>query len=453
MCSETISQAPTDPSPLDPNKHNTLYKIGFAISVLVLIISFLMSNQDAITRPFVESQLQTIAENIATQAKLNGDEAVFTYGEVSIEGGLFHHQITVVNPKLDYTAHLPFGNVQRTVISTPRALVSSDQISTQNITVGFPDPIDVLRDGFLPILVTFSSTPEYAFDRNGDREVHAIHLPPSFTMTTQAQGADPVVITASYAPHPVLKRVIERGQSQSKSELRFQEVRITTTEEASRMQLDSLEGSSVEGPYGQDARRFESKLAVQQFTIHKPEADKGPFDFTFDVTGTYLTPQNTQNFYAEVRDMEVTVNKIQLTNKHYELNLAGAFSVKPQDAMPSGILNVGIKGFDAFRNSEFVPVKDVTLKNAVITAILDNEDTTLKDAFFTVKRDYNGTLFIGETSFENLVGLVITHSMASKMKEKSEDAAPVGPALKQAPGPEVSGHAAPKPVVPAKKTQ
>lgn len=443
-------EAPSASNAAVKNNKTRYYKLGFALSVVVLLISFVIGSAGSVTKPYVESKLQLIAANIAAQAQISGDEAMFTYGEVKIEGGLLHNKIIVANPRLEYTANLPFGNVQKTDITTTRATVSSDSISSNTIAVNFPDSIEVMRDGFAPISIMFSDVPEYEFSQISATEQHTLHVSPSFTMTTHVPGEDLVKMQVKYSAKPTLKRSINRQENKSDTEVLFQNLEISSSAEKGVMQFKKLSGVSSEEPSGTNARHFESSFEMQQFGIAKNDAPKGPYDLVLDINGTYLAPVKTEKGYEEVRDMEVTIDKLQLTHKDYDVNISGAISVKPDDMMPFGLLNIGIKGLDAFRNSEFVPVANVTLKDAVIGAITGNEDAKLKDAFFTLKRDKNGTFFIGETSFENLVGLIVTQGLSNSVKDeeskddkasKPEDT----PMPKEAPKPEVSSKSVPLP--------
>ncbi len=434
-----MTDTPTSPAPeaelaapKSTNKRERLYKIGFAISLvaLVLIAIFLRGNS-AITKPFVEEQLKQIADNIAVQAALSGDEAQLTYGEVKVEGGFFRSNITILSPKLEYTAHLPFGNVQKTTVLTTKALISAEKISVNEIAATFPDPFTIERDGFSTVTMKFESAPEYVFSKQNKVERHALHLPPSLTMVSDAGSEKPVEISMSYAANPTLSRMIDRAENKSKSELAFRDIRLTSSEEKSQMNIAELLGSSAESSLGKNLKGFESQLTVGKLEIVRTSGTKGPYGFNLKLVGKYVMPEKFDDQFAGVNDMEITLNNLALTTPDFSVTLAGLFNQKPDDSMPFGKVDIGIKGLDKFRNSEFLPVADASLKNAVIGAVVGNDDVQLKDAFFTVRRDKNSSLFIGESSFENLVGLVITHGLSRQLQDEptsnSKDEKPLPP--------------------------
>jgi hypothetical protein len=398
-----------------------LYKIGFFVSLIIFIfITFFLSANNTVTKPFVESQLKQIADNISVQAALSGDEAALTYGDVSVEGGFLKSKISIASPKLEYIAHLPFGNVQKTIVSTTRAVVAADKVSTSAVVVDFPEPFLVEREGFASITLSFPTPPEYVFGKNGEVENHSLRLPPSLKMKNQPEGEKTVEVNMSYASNPTLTRMINRTKNESKSELAFADMVITSNAEESRLMISELRGSSSETATGKNFRGFESTLKLAKLEVNKKDSVNGPYDFNLQLSGKYVMPEKFDDSFQGVNDMEVTVSDVTLSTPNYALTVSGHFSQKPDDSMPFGTANIGIKGLDKFRDSEFVPVADSSLKNAVIAAIIGDDDPALKDTYFTIKREKNSTLFIGESSFENLVGLVITHGLTRQSQEEEK---------------------------------
>lgn len=441
----SIDQASTSSSSSESKRPKAFwYKLGFGIAVAVLLLSFLLQGGASITKPIVEAELAKIAENIAAQASISGDEASFTYEDVEIKGGLLGSTVTIKNPKLYYAAATSLGSAQITTVTTARAVADAGDLKNQALEVVFPDPFSVVREGFAPLEVTFPKSPVYAYARDGSAESHDVRLPESLTIATFNQGEDPITIRASFDSHPTLKRVIDTKASTSQTEAKFSNMRITSTEDERTMQWKLIHGVSSEAPFGVNARRFNSRFSLEEFSLSAKQGALGPYGVALDVTGTYLTPEKNMEKHHSVSDLELTINKADFVHKDYQLTFAGNASVKPDDSMPFGTVNVGVKGLDKFRNSEFLSAVDAGLKNKIIEAITGNTDAGLQEAFVTLKREKGGTLFIGQSSFENLVGMVITHGLSSKLKESQENKKAEGA---NAPTPEVGQQSAPLPAV------
>ena len=393
--------------------------------VLVGLVLFALSRgNEMIAKPFIETQLAKVAENIASQAALSGDGAKLTYGEVSVAGGIFNKKATISDLQLEYTVQLPFGNVQQTTINTPTAEVTADQIKSHAINIKFPEPFTLTREGYQPLSLTFDGKPIYTYQFGEQLEEHQLDLPNHVILGVGTDSNDPVEVAISYASGATLERQINQSTGENKSHIQFSNVTLTSNVESNEIRVAGFEVRSNERSGEPGIRQFKSQVDITDVEIQQLDKLSGPYSLGADVSGDYKVTK-VEEGVAGVTHVNMTVKQFNLKAKDYDVSVVGQFSRVPEDPMLFGSGDVTIQGLDAFRNSELIDINDDKLKDTVIGLVTGNQDVAAKEAAFTVKREQNGTFFIGQTTFENLIGTVVTHVLSQQKQPATAPAAPV----------------------------
>lgn len=423
-------------APADVRRHlpvGRLVKWSGAL-VIVLLLGWLVLSRgdDMIAKPFIETQLNKIAENIASQAALSGDEAKLTYGKVSVEGGVFNKKAIIRDLKLEYTAQLPFSNTQKTILTTPKAFVTADQIQSQTINIKFPEPFAVTREDYQPLSLTFEGAPVYKFHFDGDMEAHELKLPNKLVLGVDAQSDNPVEVAVHYAADPIFKRSINHATSENTSQIKIHNISLSSNVESNEIRVGDFAFNSKELTGQPDTRKFDSQVDIGSVEIQQLDKVMGPYYLTADVSGDYKSTRDAEG-KASVTHVNMDVKKLTLSTNEYDVTAIGSFSRVPEDPMLFGAGNIVIQGLDKFRNSELVNIEDNRLKDLLIATITGNADINATSAEFAVRREQSGTFFIGKTTFENLIGTVVTHVLS---QQKQDAASPVLEAPVAAPAPE-----------------
>lgn len=405
----------------DCNKKSCYMKYAALILLIAIALGLLFTRGgDMIAEPFVRAKLDNVAMNIKKQAALSGDKATLTYDDVKIGGGVFNKKATITNLTLDYKANLPFGNMRHFTISTPQAIVTADQIDENSVNIKFPEPFAIKKDDGSNWRLIFKETPTYAYSMHESIETHDLKLPDGFTLNLTPDNENPVELTASYNSGASFTREIDYATASHTSNISLYNISITSNVESNEIAIGTFKAHSKESRAEEMQREFKNSLMIGDVYITKLETKAGPYNVSAEINGDYSMTQAEQSDVPELENLHMNVEQFMFSTDSYKLDVKASLNRSPEDPMVYGAANIHIDGLGAFKQSPLIGVQDEALKDKVIKAVT-GADANAETAGFILKREEHGTFYVGQTTFENLIGIIVTHSMAEKSKEAIPD--------------------------------
>jgi len=408
-------------SALDAKKAHLKPLIGVFILVVAVVI-ILFSGMSGITEANVGQHLQDVADYVAQEAGAVGKEAKLTHGKLAIEGWGFNKHATVDDVSLelvDKSSPIPV----KWSVSTAKMLVLPDPVSANGLIFEFPGPINVAQGGQPKTVISFPMPLKYVYSNmqgsHGPIIVHALHLPNEMTFAAVGDGNGRIVV--DHDPNSLFYEKFMPANHERESAYKFSHVKITS---ADGMQLAASEITSNFNEAKQENGRVEGKyaLTVSDFVLHDHDKASKSYNLSVSLSTGRAPTGNT----------DTAINEALFTADTFKVKVTGGISTSSDDGFPSGNAMVDIDNVPHFLASELIPEQARKTVAAALEKVTGQPADKLTHAMIPLKRDKNGSLYIGDAMFAALAASVLadmvqTSAPAAGGSEPSSAPAAVAP--------------------------
>jgi hypothetical protein len=398
-------------------KKTAVSAFGIAILAACLYV-ILFAGVSHVSQESVGRRLNQFAEYVAREAANTGKEGKFTYGPVAIEGWAYDKQAVVTNVSLE-VSEKALLDTNKWSFSTTRMIVRPDQTAPDHWLFIFPEAFNIIENSQLRTVVTFPSPVTYNFfetTKDGKRlQTHSLKLPEQITLspTNNADaamaGEKPVVIT--FDPNPKVKAHRYPDTREYEIAYQFSNIKVSSDNEgslaigslSSQQNETSARDSRVTGKY---VLHVTDLVVTENEKVSKPYEIHADFAYQGDQPNMELN-RLTPNFI----NMSLDISQISLATEDFRFKVSGTLSMAADDPLPYGTLDVKIDHFDKFLKSELVPEHSRGSVLAAVSKVTGNTPEHLAgvtDVSFPLKRDKNGVLYVGNTTFESLAATVVS---------------------------------------------
>ncbi len=415
-------------------KRRTFPKKLLVIGVLLCAIgAVLLPRLQIFTRAFVVQELQNISDRVAADAKQNNATARFTYDDVRMEGSLFSRRAVVVNPAFYYTRTGLFGVQDTSKVSTPSVILTATSVKDKNVSITLPDPVTVGDETTPTHIVHFAVPPvvtvSYVMEGNTRLQREVLSVPGTMTLTAikgKEDGTDSVIDVSFDADHTLMAQASQDGTN---AEVLVKLANLTLSSEGESIDVATMYYGVKQTPATGGGQTFDAKFSLGDFGIKTASREGGPFSLNLKMRGEVggsVAPKKGRT----------TIEEISLTAKEYSAHLSGAFETTEADPLPSGKATAKFTNVKALADQKLFGEKYTPLVIEALGLIAGEAPATLMDVEFAIVREPMGTVTIGKTTFEQLVGFVLS-SNAKDAGPPSEEAA----SSPSAPAPEMPADA------------
>lgn len=377
----------------------------------------------AITKENVEKHLQLFNTYVSKQSTDNNKEGSFTWGDISLEGWGFEKQALIANPSINLTDKI---DGSKWTIATPSAVATPDR-SPDILHFAVPGAITLSLNGDLKQTMTFSAPPKYSYF-DGNREgmhtlEHDFKLPSQITLTpaktTDDRGDKISTVVISYDGMPVLRSTVKPEAGERTILAEFSNLRISTdqveqvvvTTLMSRYSEKKLPENAVEGSY---SLMMTDLLLSQADGVMTPYSFSGDFKFATVPPAPLPTDVNPETTTPPKASTEFTISKMQLIASEFEIKLEGKVVASPDDPLLSGDILLEIKNAGNFLASKLVPSEVKPIVESALLKISGQAIDATTTVSLPIKREKNGTLYIGSLTFEELTAAIFADIMANQ---------------------------------------
>ena len=422
-----------------------------------------------ISKEIVENELQNLSAQISEEALAQGKTAKLTYGEVEITGWGYNKKAVIHNPSVEVAADAPLG--KSWVVSTDSVVGEADPTNAQRVILSAAAPFNISEDGKQKSVVSFAEPLKYAYTQlNVDGVKTAeqdIFVPTQISISPVAapvDGASPQVAPVAEAPKggtiisfataPTLQILSSAEKNKRIVSYNFSGLSVAT-DDGNKVTVGSIIGK-FDKEDGEGTGSFLAKysLALGDVVLANAANSSKPYEFNLDtaIAGTITAPKAVELPVTPVADAsalsqsltsqapvapapiaptpvvskKITVNEISLASADFKIHAAGDISVESDDPLPSGLVNFQIDNLQKFLGSEIVPAEMRGVVEGVLEKMTGQPVSKQENAAIPFKRDKNGVLYLGNSTFEaltaNVLGSVLTNRPASA------PATPVAPA-------------------------
>ncbi len=398
-------------------KKATVTAAGLGV-LAACIYMILFSGVYRISDEAVNQQLAGFAGYVSAEAANTGKEGKFTYGPVVMEGWGFDKRAVVKNVSLELSEKALL-DTNKWSISTASMTVKRDQGSKSHWLYTFAEPFNIIENSQLRTLVAFPAPVVYSFSEQagGGKRIqsHSLKLPGQVTFSpvnnadTASHGEKPVVVT--FDPNPILRVQGAPDTREYEALYKLSNVKVVS-EGAGSIFIGSITSQQNDNT-GQDNRvTGKYLLTLSGIVVADKDRTSKPYNLHADLAYHGDQPNMelrklTPNFI----NMSFDIADLSLSNEDFHLTVTGKLSTAADDPLPYGALEMRIDHFDRFLTSELVPAMIRGNVVAAVSKVTGNTPETLAtaaDISFPLKREKNGVLYIGNTTFEALAASVVS---------------------------------------------
>ena len=383
--------------------------IGITVTAASLVF-VITSGPRPLSVASVDASLKRFGDYVATDTAKSGKEGTFTYGAIEIKG--FWERFALVH---DVNLQIKKQSLLESVawsLSTPTMSVTADPLSSSRLYYVFNDAIEVKKNGNAAATITFSDPLKYGqmeiHHENTSTMVQNFKLPASITITPAQSDGGNVVITYDKNPKVEIRSSLEKPDHHALYE--FHNVAVTTGNDkplnigAFKSELtEKTENNDIQGHYELNI------TALKVDTLPKP------CDITADIS--YIGDQPLLKLAGMVsgsKDSSINVKQSALDCADFKITSEGTLGRSPEDPLPNGQINIKIEQVKQLLASNILSDQSRALLSQILIKVTGQPVDSLTNVEIPLKREKNGTFYIGDVTFEEIAAGMVANMFSSQ---------------------------------------
>ncbi len=360
-----------------------------------------------------------------------------THGVIDTNGWGVNKRSVISNVNVEVTGKAP-GDMMNFTLAFGDVVAAADNYNPKKLLLEISKPINIYQNGNFISSVTFSEPLIYSYlpsqGDGGQLFQHNVILPKKVSLSADSPnpvnsinngattGSSEEKFSLNFVNNPVIELVSTGTDDVGSISYDFSGMTITSKEQKI-LSFGTMKSQFNEEDGDDEGRRSgKYSFVADEVMFYNGEAATKPYSFNvntnlvFDRNKKKAKPYFDQapvynDLNGTDQNREVTVNNMTIANPDFQIRATGNFSNIIGDPLPSGNVDVVIDHLPGFMSSELVAIEGKDLVENGLTKILGQPLTGQDQVSFTLKREKNGVLYVGNTTFEELVASVFSGSI------------------------------------------
>jgi hypothetical protein len=384
------------------------FGLGLLILLLCIITIALIgyfTSKAALSVQMVESRLSEWSEIVKESAARKGYDASFSYGAISIEGGLFSKRAVIATPKLELSSH---GKILES-FGTAKVELMPENSAMAKMRVVLPAPVKVMQNAKtrryespVPLEMNVSVV--------GDGQGYDADFPMKLNVYEEGEavGAEIPYATLETAAGGKISGYIGAGAEEYSQRITLRKTSYKTADRTLRVENVDVQAEAAK----EDAARLTHyDIKLGKLYTSGMFSMLSPMDVALDVdreTPSTLVAQSAGTH----KEVSYFVNSLSITSGSTVLNLTGKFDVMPEEILPLGSAEINVTSVGALlermRAAGVLDARSLQITRDLLKKVATEWSHKDKDVLkLIVEREYGGGFFIGDTTFEELLALAL----------------------------------------------
>jgi hypothetical protein len=432
-----------------PKKFSTRRYVLLAATVILVIgIVAFVASRVGLDKAMVRVALDRFAEEVAHSGQSKGKTIEFLYDDVKMVGGLLSRHANIINPRfVDRTDPQKIG-----MVHTSEVAVYPYNSALTSLRLELEKPLRVLNTDTLdatPLSTITQKTPILIeISPEGDNLLYVKQSLPEVLLVDgpEAERANPwnnftIRMASGGFTEYTAELDPEQGPKPRKSIISLSNITLTPeTKPEDVVTIETVDWNFTQ-EVGEDKRNsVVLNAAVGPVTGSETQLPYGPMEFSVALSMEGVEPGASPQTFAEVDSHESAfkLENLSLKSKNAALYATADFVSGAKDVLPVGTANITVENLPyilaELKKHEAITDLDIKLAGDLVGATTGKQMVDMKDVSIDIKRVRDGSFQIGNSTFEELMALLLKGALA-----KQPDAAK-----------SVPGGPAPKAVAPAK---
>lgn len=422
--------------------------VPITIGVLALILVGFVVSRAGLDKVLVKQQLDDFIVQMKEKARAQGRDLDMTYGDLEVVGSFASKHVVIHNPALTVKplerAPQQPGSVKHIdalVITTPTIEVYPQAKDLSSLRLQLPDPLNFAGEedpeksllkvtNNVPMVVTMSRKLMADVNYNEVSYQSPTQIELTYLREEQAKGEEektptivPVYDTTSLAVAQgsgITSSLANDKSGLGEVKIFFRDLRLTPKDAPeAAVKISEISGNWSNNLNDKKLNVVKAMLKVGPVTSDKKDMQYLPASFDMDATYEGAMPK-TPEAIASVGAPEssMVLKNFSLIMKDASVSAMADFKANASDMLPVGTAKLELKNV-AFILAELRKYGVVTPGNeAVVAAVLKQMTGTpveqLRDVVIPIDRARGGAFKIGQSTFEELLAVMIKQAMAGK---------------------------------------
>lgn len=422
----------------------------FFLPVVIAIIAIgaigYLASKMGLDRALVKESVDHFAADLQSSSN---DTLNFSYKDIKIEGGWSDRHAVLIEPKLEQS---PQGleSEEKIIYTTEAALLYAGSSDLSSLKIVLPHPIKGYKaqdtSGEVSLTVTQRTPFEIEAEQvtiNGKPFIASeIKIPDSLLVDgpQSERGEAWNQFTVSSKPGALVKNTHSTApdapQGLGSTEIMIEELVLTPENNAE----GAISVAKVASNYSNSQTKSGSSSVavtadVGPITGSASALPYGPIHFTMDMKYEGLLSSAPEDFANDTtNEKSLKLETFNLKAKDAALYATADFVSGAKDVLPVGTANITIENapfiLDELRKNGVLDQKNEAMLSAVTQQITGKKLGEEKDVSIDVKRVRDGAFQIGNTTFEELMAIVLRAAFSNKMPASEPQATiPAAPAV------------------------
>lgn len=402
--------------------------VFFFICLLVALWLIWFGAGSLLGKAEVEKAIKIFSVQLAEMGNKYNKDIKLKYGDINIEGWGHEKKAVVHNVAIEVSGKSP-GDSVKFIFSTDDVTVGTDPYDFQKLLMRVAKPITVSHNGSILQHFVFSDPLLYYYSQAQNVAVQTFHhdfvLPKHIAVNRDEAGSiGEEEFSLDFSDNPTAKFTIVPEHNTNSVSYNFPGLAIAKNGH-NRITVGTLK-SELKEEQGEEEGRIAAKydMLAGDIVLYKEDASTKPYAITVDSNVTedatlprdVTTVDNTSvdtpaaRLSGAIRNREVVINSFTFSNPEFKLTAKGKFANIKGDPLPSGRIDVNIANLPKFLESEIVEMENRQVVEKALIKITGQPLEGLQQISFAAKREQNGVLYIGDTTFEELVASIFSSS-------------------------------------------
>lgn len=394
--------------------------VVFLTAVVVIALLGYFTSRAALSVEMVNARLSAWGDVMKESAARKGYDASFTYGTVSIEGGLFSKRAVVADPKLT----LSRNNKLVRSFTTSVFEIQPDTGEMEKLRLVFAAPLTMKLEDEASQRFEAVSPIEVEVTKVPNGQAYEAFVPTQVNIFKGGDGADSI---PSMTFETKLGSKVT-GFIGSDSEEYTQHITLlpSTLKMADRtMRVASLD-VTAEAAKEDAARMTHYEAKIGKFETTGIFSVITPLDIVADVdreTASVLADDEQEHH----KDNTYFFNALSMYSGTSELKLTGKFDVAKGEILPMGSAEVSLSNVGTLigrlKAAGTLDDRSVDVSRAILKRIASEWNTKTDTIQFSVEREYGGGFYLGDVTFEELLATALKQYLlgVTQPEVKAED--------------------------------
>lgn len=416
----------------------------FVLTSMVAVVWFIWFGSDALQgKSDVENNLNKLSQQLSDIGNEYGKDVKVTHGVIETDSWTTNRHSVVHDVKIEIKGKAP-QDVLNFTLGLGDVATYADQYNPKKTVIEISNHVNLYQSNILVNSLSFSDPLIYSYTQaqpdNSSSFQHNIILPKKITLFSEnaeaphneetdknslAEDGKEEKLSASFAVNPTIE-FISNGVDDLSSV--FYDLSGLTVANA---QEKIISFGTLKSQFNEEDGDEEGKKAgkysfvADDVVLYNGEAATKPYAFNintnlvFDAVKAAAPAESSadvlkNNFYNDLNpngNREVTINNVTLSNPDFQMQATGHFANTVGDPLPSGEVKIDIDHLQGFLGSELVAMEGKDMIENALAKILGQPLSGQDQASFALKREKKGTLYVGNTTFEELVASVLSGSV------------------------------------------